>query len=254
MAKILCLDIETAPNKVYSWGVYEQNIGINQIIEYQYGLCWCAKWVGKPYVYSDSIIDYPGYFKQNPTSDLKIALSVRPFLEEANIVVAHNGDEFDIKWLNAMFIKHRLPPIQSYRTVDTKKAVKSIARFVSNKLDSLCRELEIGRKTEHEGFDMWVKCMAGDKKAFAKMLQYCKNDVRMLEKLYLETRPYMRNHPNVLIYDEISGCVTCGSSNIKKVGLAYTSNRAYQRFRCIDCGRNMRSRKSTDFVLKHQPI
>lgn len=254
MAKILCLDIETAPNKVYSWGVYEQNIGINQIIEYQYGLCWCAKWVGSDRMYSDSIINYPSHFKKHPSSDLKIAQSIQPLMEKAHIIVAHNGDEFDIKWLNAMFIRHRLPPIQHYKTVDTKKQIKSVARFVSNKLQSQCRELEIGYKLEHEGFDMWVKCMSGDKRAFATMKKYCKKDVWLVEDLYLQTRPYMRSHPNVLVYDKTEGCITCGSNRIKKVEWAYTANKAYRRYRCLACGRNMRSNQGNKFVLKQRAI
>jgi len=46
-AKILFLDIESAPSRVYTWGLFNQNIALNQIEEPGYTLCWAAKWFGK---------------------------------------------------------------------------------------------------------------------------------------------------------------------------------------------------------------
>ena len=71
-AKILLLDIETAPNKVYTWGLWNQNIGLSQIIQEGYLLCWGAKWLGKRGVMTDALPNYKKWFKEHPTNDLKV--------------------------------------------------------------------------------------------------------------------------------------------------------------------------------------
>ena len=45
--KVLVIDIETSPNVVYAWGLWDQNIGISQVIEPSRVLCFAAKWVGQ---------------------------------------------------------------------------------------------------------------------------------------------------------------------------------------------------------------
>ncbi len=44
--KILLLDIETAPHRVFAWGLWGQDIHLDQIEEPGYTLCWAAKWLG----------------------------------------------------------------------------------------------------------------------------------------------------------------------------------------------------------------
>jgi hypothetical protein len=46
-AKILVLDIETAPMTVLSFGLRNQNIGINQIIAPSRMIAFSAKWLGE---------------------------------------------------------------------------------------------------------------------------------------------------------------------------------------------------------------
>jgi hypothetical protein len=51
MAKILVLDIETAPMKAAIWGMWQQNINVKMMEEAGYILCWSAKWLGDPHIY-----------------------------------------------------------------------------------------------------------------------------------------------------------------------------------------------------------
>lgn len=44
--KILMLDIEVSPNTAHVWGLWQQNVSINQLMESSYTLCWAAKWHG----------------------------------------------------------------------------------------------------------------------------------------------------------------------------------------------------------------
>jgi RNase P subunit RPR2 len=245
-AKILLLDIETAPAICYTWGIWQQDIGISQIVDDGYVLCWCAKWLGQDKVMSDSLINYPKHFKNNPRCDKKIAESIWKLVDEADIVVTHNGNDFDLKWLNTLFMKHQLKPVSSYKSVDTKLEIKKKFRFISNKLDFLCKKLELGRKISTGGFELWTECMGGNKESFSKMLTYCKHDVNLLEKLYLTIRPYITKHPNLNLYNTVISpvCPNCGSIRLIRKGFEYTAASKYQRFECLECGKKSRGTKA----------
>jgi len=45
--KTLVIDIETAPNVGHVWGLWQQNIGLPQLLESGYVMCFAAKWVGQ---------------------------------------------------------------------------------------------------------------------------------------------------------------------------------------------------------------
>ena len=234
-AKILLLDIETSPAKVYSWGIYEQDIPINHIIDYPHLLCWSAKWLGEDKILSDAQINYPTAFKKNPKDDSKVARSIHALLDECDIAVAHNGDQFDFKKLNTFFLKNGMAAPSPYRTIDTKKVSKGNFGFISNKLDSLCRELEIGAKLQHSGMSLWTGCMAGDRAAWATMIRYNKQDVKLLEELYLELLPYMKTHPGIHFADSLS-CPNCTSKDTQKRGWIINRGGKYQRHQCRQCG------------------
>ena len=244
--KILFLDIETAPNLVYSWGLYDQNVGINQIKEDGYVLCWAAKWLHEKKVFSDALPNYRRYYKQNARCDRKIAESAWEVMNEADIIVTHNGDSFDIKWMNTLFLLHKLPPLPKHITVDTKKVAKSHFRFKSNKLQNLARRLDLGSKLDTTGFGLWVGCMANDKKSWDKMIRYCEQDVYLLEKLYLTMRPYMKRHPNHALFSDDGRlvCVNCGSDKYVKNGKARTLSGVYQKYICDSCGAQFKGKKS----------
>lgn len=241
--KVLLLDIETAPNKVYTWGLYNQNIGGNQIIERGYVLCYCAKWVGHRDIISDAIWNYPSLFNKEPQNDKKLAESVWKLVDEADIVITHNGNKFDLKWLNTIFLKAGLPPVSSYKSVDTLQHAKANFYFVSNALQNISQELSLGKKVETGGFDLWTKAMKGQKLACDRMIRYCKHDVRLLQRLYFKIKPYIRNHPNMNLYTgriDRPRCKNCESDNLRKKGVVRLSAGLYQRFICLSCGRDQR--------------
>lgn len=244
-SKILIIDIETAPNIVYAWGLYDQNISIDQIVQDGYMLCYTAKWLGsKDYIY-DSIFNYGG-FKYKPTDDYKIAVSAWKLMNEADIIIAHNGDHFDLKWFNTLFIKHGLKPVSTYKSIDTLKAAKNHFKFLSNRLDYIARTLGVGEKLKHEGISLWIKCMKGDKDAWKKMEMYNKRDVQILENVYKKLRPFIKNHPNLSLYGNLTDitCTACNSKNVERRGYSFTSSGKFARFVCKECGKWSRSRKN----------
>lgn len=233
--RILIYDIETSPNLAYVWSCYDENVSPSQLIEAGDILCWSAKWIDSPTVFTDS--------RQNDKTDERICRSLWALFNKADIVVAHNGQAFDEKTLNARWLDYGIPPPEPFKTVDTLKIAKSMFRFPINKLEGIANYLGIGSKVEHEGFGLWVKCMAGDRAAWGRMRDYNVQDVLLLEQVYLRIRPWDKRHPNcALFYDDgLLRCVCCGSTEMKKLAkMAYTSVSMFNSYRCEKCGNVMR--------------
>ena len=163
-------------------------------------------------------------------SEKDLLKKLHTLLDEAEIVVAHNGDSFDIKKINARFITHKFTPPSPYKTVDTKKVARGIAAFDSNSLNNLGIDLCEGEKIKHRGFDMWEGCMAGNKRDWEDMKRYNKKDVDLLAKIYLRLRPWMKKHPF-----EFEAC-RCGSKSAQKRGFRITKKKKIVRLQCNSCG------------------
>jgi hypothetical protein len=159
-------------------------------------------------------------------------------LGKADVVVAHNGIDFDFKVINGRLLFHELAPPKPYRTIDTKREVKKVSRFNSNKLDDLGKLLLNERKIKTD-FDLWLDwldCINGKQKAWNRMLAYNKKDVELLERIYLKLRPWMKTHPNLTLFVPDAKCPKCGSEKIRYDRFVTTNTRTYQAFQCKDCG------------------
>jgi len=243
--KILIFDIENSPNQAWMWGLFQELTSAEMVEVPWFMLCWAAKWLGKKEIMSSALIDYPKEYKKNPESDKHILQNLWNLLDEADIVVGHNVKAFDVRKANARFIMNGMTPPSPYKIVDTLLVARNKFFFTSNKLNDLSQYLNLGQKVETGGFKLWKQCMQGDKKAWEKMVTYCKHDVRLTEKIYLKLRPFMDNHPNVNIYmnNENLKCPKCSSEHIKKEGFAYTAVSKFQRYSCLDCKGWFRSNK-----------
>jgi hypothetical protein len=214
----LLLDIETSPLVSYTWGLYEQNV-IKRLKTFTI-LSVAYQWLGS----RTEVIACDNF------TEKQLLTKLYKLLDAAEIVVAHNGDSFDIKKINARFITHKFTPPRPYRTVDTKKVAKSVAAFDSNSLNNLGIDLSEGEKIKHRGFDMWEGCMAGNRRDWDDMKRYNKKDVDLLARIYLRLRPWMKTHPL-----EFEAC-RCGSTSAQKRGTLRTKTTKHQRLQCRDCG------------------
>lgn len=234
--KRLLIDIETAPHLAAVWGIFKENIPLDRLLESGYTMCWAAKWYGTDDVMYDSV----------HRNDSKTMIhNVHALLEEADAVIHYNGRSFDIPTLNKEFLALGLTPPSPYKQIDLLETARRQFRFPSNKLDYVSKFLGIGTKLKHKGYDLWQGCMSNDKESWKQMTDYNIQDVLLLEKLYTRLLPWIDKHPNVALYDltEEPKCPHCGSSHVVKKGLAYTQVGIYQRYKCGDCGTNIRSRK-----------
>lgn len=232
--KILLLDIETAPNVAYVWGLFKENIPLQRLVDSGYVLCWAAKWFGSDEIMFDSI------HRSKHKAMLK---RIHKLLDDADAVIHYNGNSFDIPTLNKEFLLNGLTPPSPAKQIDLLNTSRNRFRFVSNKMDYVAQALGVGKK-KSTTFELWVQCMNKDSEAWAKMEEYNKGDVEILEAIYKIYKPWIRNHPNAGLYVEGDGavCPVCGNDSLVKRGFSYTTNGRYQRYCCSDCGHWSRDR------------
>ena len=232
--KILIYDIETMANLAYVWGKYEQDVVAYEKEWYMLTFAW--KWLGKKQTHVLSLPDFKTW-KKDKQNDKELVHELWKLFDEADIVIAHNGNSFDQKKSNARFIAHGFAQPQPYQQIDTKLVAKRYFNFNSNKLDDLGNYLGIGRKINTGGFDLWLGCASGDMKAWNKMCRYNKQDVILLEKVYLKLRGWDTKHPNLSLFSENRNiCRNCSSTNLYKHGFKRVKAGFRQQLHCIDCG------------------
>jgi len=227
---ILIWDIETSPMISYNWSAYQSDA--LEVIEEPQILCFAYKWYGTKNVRVLGQDDMPDY-KPGVLNDFELVKVIHELFSKADIVVAHNGNAFDQKIAHSRMMVHGMNPPEPYQQIDTKLVAKRIGRFSKNKLDSLGEQLGLGRKMEHEGWGLWKKVLSGDKKAWATMKAYNKQDVLLEEKLYLRLRPWINNHPSLSVMSDMPEvCPKCGSSEMRQGGFFATKTGKRKRYQC----------------------
>ena len=237
-AKILLFDIETTPMEVFVWGLFgNKYIQHGNVIKDWNVLSWSAKWLFDSTVMSDVQTAKEAINRD----DNRVLEGIWDLLNRADIVVAHNGDRFDIKKLNTRFYLNGYEPTSPYRSIDTLKSIKKSFAFSSNRLDYLGKLITNKGKIS-TNFKLWTDCLEGKSEALSNMLAYNEEDVRLLEEVYLEIRSWIKPHPNLGVHCNGSVCPTCSSEDIISNGRYYTTNtNKYQSYRCNDCGALSRS-------------
>jgi hypothetical protein len=222
--KILSLDIETKPAIVYTFQAYDTNIMPDQVIEPGGVMCFAAKWVGK------SGMTFASEWTHSRYEMLEL---MRDLLNEADAVLTYNGNRFDLPKLQGEFLLAGLVPPAPVTSIDVLKTIKKLG-FMINKLAFIGPLLQLGSKLKHEGFGLWRSVLEGDPKAQKRMERYNKQDVTLLEKLYLRVKPYIVDHPH--LGDEKGLCGSCGSDHLHHRGYRRTKYFKTERLQCQSCG------------------
>lgn len=230
--KVLIFDVETLPIVAYAWKVWDENISDNQIIKDWCILSWSAKWLHDDKIMSDVLTKREALTR----NDRRIIANFWKLLEEADVVIAHNGKRFDIKKVNTRLWKHKLPKPSSYKVIDTLSSVKSVFSLNHNGQNAIANFLEIDEKLDTD-FELWAACDTGDTDSLNYMVTYNEQDVRMLEEIYLSMRDWIPNHPDLRIYEGVVvGCPVCLSTRSEQIGLYIARAKRYPEHRCLDCG------------------
>lgn len=227
MSKIVFFDIETSPNEVLSWRIgYNVNLTIDNIIKERQVICACWKYAGDSKVYS---VDWGK--RRNDRAVVKKLIKV---LNEADVAIGHNGDRFDLPWLKGRAMMLGLDPLTNVSTLDTYRMSRRNFNLNSHKLEYLA-QVATGSGKLDTGFGLWKKVINGDEKALQKMIDYCKKDVVLLEKVFDHITPYVDNmpkHMGVVKGFSRDSCPKCGNSERQKYGKYYTTGNVFQKYKC----------------------
>ena len=211
MRKRLFYDIETSFNVGVFWRTgYNLSIQPQDIIHERAIICICYKWEGEDEIHSLTW--------SKSQSDKQMLEKFVKVLAQADEIVAHNGDRFDLKWIRTRALFHGIQFMPSPKTIDTLKWAKKYFNFNSNKLDYIAKLLKVGAKMETGGLDLWKDIVfRKDQEALDKMVAYCKMDVEVLEAVFEKLNSYaIVNHNYAIQYGgEKYECPECAGINIK---------------------------------------
>jgi predicted PolB exonuclease-like 3'-5' exonuclease len=230
----LYFDLECSANVGLFWtSGFKLNIGTENIIKERAIICICYKWEDDKDVY---------YLQwDSKQDDKKLLQDFIKVANEADELVGHNGDKFDLSWIRTRCLFHRIEMFPTYNTIDTLKIARSKFRFNSNRLDYIGKYLGLGQKN-HTNFDLWKDIMLKNcKKAMNTMIDYCIQDVVLLEAVHKELNNHIpaKTHYGVIFGGDRGSCPECGSDDLHiKDRRMLASGVVKLIMRCGTCGKH----------------
>lgn len=235
--KILFLDTENAPCITATWGIHEQRIGDQDIIQDWFFLSGQWAWNDSKKINVVSVLDDKARFKKKFSDDKEVVRTIADVMREADIIVGHNIKGHDLPKIKAKIAEYELKPFNAPLIVDTLQWAREFG-FTSRKLSYLCKKLSLTEKLTHSP-GVFVKAAIGDAAAIREIVEYGRGDIEPLRKLYYKLRPYAPTHPNMNIWrgKGVDCCPRCSSTDFKPNGSRFTAIGRIPRNECLDCGK-----------------
>lgn len=229
--KILLWDIETTPVKCWIFRTGKQFINHKSIVEGERFeiICIAYKWSNQKKVNCLT-------WDKNQNS-AKMVQEFVEVLESSDVAIGQNADSFDVKQLNTQRMLHGQPPIAWPTTEDTRKQIKRHFYVTSSSLEYMSKLLTGSGKDRME-FDDWIDIVdKKSSKALAKMVKYCKKDVKKLEEVWNRIAPYVTVKASRARIMGIKNpaCPKCGSPRVQKRGQRFLMSSTKQRYTCYSC-------------------
>jgi hypothetical protein len=202
-------------------------------------LTWSAKWLFGKETFSGALTPK----EVAKEDDSRIVKDLWNLFDEADVLIAHNGDGFDLPNMNTRFLVNGLTPPSPSQRIDTLKVARKEFGFTHNALDALAGVLGLKGKLSTD-FNLWKACKNGDADALKRMEEYNVQDVNLLEEVYLELRPWIKNHPSAALFleSEEPVCPACGHKHLTQKGTYRTQVSVFDTYQCDSCGGYSRSR------------
>jgi hypothetical protein len=206
--KVLIIDIETRSLTVKTFGLKDQNIGLDQVIDDGGILCWSAKWLGSDTVFYEET-------KGDKSKEKTILKKLKKLMDKADIILGQNSQSFDVPIINGLLLYYDLiDDVKDYKQIDTLRMSRTKYKFLSHKLQYMSGKLCEIKKQVHAkfpGMSLWIEYEAKNPKAFVEMKKYNMADVAATEELFLKLSK------------------GCKSKIITDALRAYVTNRKYKK-------------------------
>jgi uncharacterized protein YprB with RNaseH-like and TPR domain len=167
------IDIERRPMLVKSWGLFDQNIGIGQIVEPSRMVSFCAITKGQE--------DNPIFMSEWQDGRTKMMNYLRAILNSTDVLVTYNGKAFDVKHINTELLDAGLPEPSPFKHIDLLPFVRRKFKFDSNKLSWVAERVRVGKKLDHgvSYFELLDACDSGDEESLAHFREYNIQDTQL---------------------------------------------------------------------------
>lgn len=226
--KVLFLDIESLPNITYAFDLYSYKKP-DMIIKEKAIICFGYKWLGE----AGSTVVKGNY--KDPYNDKELVKDIVEVIEKADYVIGHFSDKFDMRFIRSRALINGIAPPPPVAQIDTYKLAKKYFHLNANRLDYLGKILGVGRKI-NTAWDLWERCAKGERKAINEMADYNRQDVLLLEQVFLKMLPHVESKLNhALFSDKDIVCPHCGSENVQKRGTLVNKITKRQRYACMSC-------------------
>jgi hypothetical protein len=233
--RIVLWDIETTHNIMAVFNLLNHDmIPAGNILKERYIVSAAWKELNNPKVHAVSVLDDLARFRKDPSDDRHVCEALHRVLSDADVIVAHNGNNYDIKFTETRMLIHDLEPLPPIPKIDTLKIAKGRFLFNANNLNYLGEVLGLGKKVTTPK-DLWLNVLRGDEKAIRTMVKYNKGDVLLLEKVFHKLRPYCDHHLNMGLVGDGKGCPRCGSLKVQFRLHHNAKTRSYDRYYCLSC-------------------
>jgi hypothetical protein len=233
--KRMYLDLETCPNLAYVWSAgFKITVTHESIYEERRIITAAYNFEGEKKI---KVLDWG-----KDRDDEKLVKELVPAMNEADEIVAHYGDFFDLPWVRTRSLFHGVI-CPNWKSVDTKAWSSRYFYLNSNKLDYLARFLGIGTKIRTD-YDLWKDATHGSDKvakiALDKMRRYDAHDVELLNPVHERLSLYCPNHTHVGVVEgrERWSCVRCASEHVgESHKLVSKAGIVSHQMHCLDCGK-----------------
>lgn len=249
--RVLFYDIETLPTWAYIFRPHVEYISPDMMEQEVFMLGWAAKWADADEIGSTVMTPEEALAQD----DTRVVSELAEQIREADLIVAHNIDRFDLPMTNNRLLLLEQEPLVPVRTIDTLKLAKKSFNLQHNRLTWLARML-FGDDKIKTDFDLWKECFHGNPEALAEMQEYNRYDVTLLEKVYWRMYPYVKGLPRLIEATEFGEfcCTYCGSTNLIKRGFHTTGAGTFQTWQCKDCGRYSKTPTANSMKLALRPM
>jgi len=230
--KELFIDIETLPNRGYFFDIFSDRGIPLDFIEQPKSICTLAyKFAGE--------VTPTVLIAHEPYNDKALLVEFSQIILQADYVIAHFGDGFDMPFIEGRLFANGLPALPPVATIDTYKMARNKFKKTlnSNKLDHLAKICGLQGKNKTSA-SLWVGCAQGNLDAIKEMAEYNAQDIEVLEQVYnkLKTNVKSKRNANIIYDDATLRCKTCDSDDLELKGYELKASNFHHRYQCKPCG------------------
>lgn len=221
--KTLFFDIETYGHD------FAANLGYVIVISY--------KWKGEKQVHTITR-ENPDVFDPHPENDRKLIRKFVKVVAKADMIVGWNSSRFDVPFLQARMLKHRMGVFPILAHEDMLMTARRL-KIKNRSLQNIGEWLGLYTDKVRMPPELWMRAGAGHPKELKTMIKRCEHDVKLTEEAYDRLAPYSKTHPNVnIVNGRKGGCPVCGEQTLTQQGKRYALRHYRIRYKCTNqkCG------------------